>query len=1015
MLFFGVVGATWGQNRTVKKNLSLHKSLASGKIVFRNNCITQCANCDSAKGPDQSTIFEYSEYLAPKFRYTWFYGEGNAKSNGRTGRYQYCTSGKKQVKLVFQDTTAVAGQKDSVSTQVIIGQLANYAIKEPKPDTTICLGQNVVLDPFKTIPKQSNVNLVRWFPDGQTTDQITVNKTGCYSAKIFTNDGSGCYVEAKIQVNICGESDPNRNLNKYSEVWNFGNGAQVKFNGSPTSATAEPGNLNVPQGVAKMSDGSKSLIFYSDGVDVYSRFGENINYGPTLNGDKTNSQGVTIVPKPSCKGCQSDYFIFTLSKNANGENQLYYSLVDMSIVKIKSPAISQKDTIRGGVTIRNQLVGAVPTTQRIYATPGGTDYYWLVAQDANSNVIRTYKVTSAGISAASQSTGGTSVSAAASGNTRISVSGTKMAVSIPPNTANGTNKIDLFSYNASTGKDSLLVTVDIGNAPPTIYGVEFSPDEKKLYVSFTGDGTAANKSKIVQYDISFFNKDSILKYQTKIYETIGKIGALQLDPVYQSVIFVSIQDSTYLSGIVNPNSKLTTDPTKISVEYRSKMVDFSSVPTTSPITSQLGLPPSIPSPPTSSSLPAIKMVCEGTKFKFTLDKNLCDPIKNEHIRWKAYKSRLSKLPSISGTMVPLNPSALAFQEPDAQEFVVDFPEGPNEYYTITAEISNKCVTNYLLDGQEFLIQVIKPFSLENVEKIVPTVSTVGCKIEHYLKPTKLPVQKSLTFEWNTGSTIDSILVKNPGGDFTLKISDTTGCSVTQSAKVTFYPQKELLQQADWLICMDDPNPSLKLQVLPLANAISYQWSTLSYVDGGKMVPAGKILSTITNLNNVVVGKDGGYQLVAKDKLGCQVEEKYHIPDLCRPMIIAPTVFNPHKVSSDGSMTKFYPLWNWPVKDFLQNNTVIPNSSPTRTYTHSRTIVHSYKVFNRWGILLFQKDFDATTFNKDASFDIASMGWDGTYQGALVPQDTYAWVVEYESIDFPSLGRQTKSGSVLVVY
>lgn len=319
MFILATFGVAEGQKYSLKKKVSLSKTLAAGNIVFRNNCITQCANCDSAKGPDQSTIFEYSVYLPSKFKYTWFYGENNAKSSGRTGRYQYCSSGRKQVKLVFQDTTIVSGAKDSVQTQVIIGQLANYSIKEPKPDTTICLGQNVVLDPFKTIPKQSNVSMVRWFPDGQLTDQITVNKTGCYSAKIFTNDGSNCYVEAKIQVNICGESDPNRNLNKYTEVWNFGNGAQVKFAGSPTSATAEPGNLNVPEGVAKMSDGSKSLIFYTDGVEVYSRFGDLITYGTKLNGDKTNSQGVTIVPKPTCKGCQSDYYIFTLSKNANGE------------------------------------------------------------------------------------------------------------------------------------------------------------------------------------------------------------------------------------------------------------------------------------------------------------------------------------------------------------------------------------------------------------------------------------------------------------------------------------------------------------------------------------------------------------------------------------------------------------------------------------------------------------------------------------------------------------------------
>ena len=1011
ILICGFIGSLNAQVRVSKKTNSLYKSLASGTIAFRNNCITQCANCDSAKGPDQSTIFEYSDYLPAKFRYTWYYGEGNAKSNGRTGRYQYCSSGAKNVKLVFQDTTVISGQKDSVLTQVKIGQLANYVIKDPKPDTTICLGQNVVLDPFKTISKQSNVSMVRWYPDGQLTDQITVNKTGCYSAKIFTNDGSNCYVEAKIQVNICGESDPNRNLNKFLPTIDFGTGVRVKYSGDPLNGTVEPSPINVPQGVAKMSDGTKGLIFFTDGVKVFSRFGKDITYGPpNLNGDISNSQGVSIVPKPTCKGCQSDYFIFTLNKNSlTGENQLYYSLVDMSIVNITSA----KDTIRGGVSkeIRNILVGSVPTTQRIYATEGGLDFYWLVAQDANSNIIRKYKITSAGISAPLISSGGTSVSASSSGNTRISNSGTKMANTIPGNVGSP-NKVDLFGYNSNTGKDSLLVTLDLGLAPPTLYGVEFSPNEKKLYLSFTGDGTSAVKSKIIQYDITYFNKDSILKNQKLIYETIGKIGALHLDDAYQTIINVAIQDSSYLSAIVNPNNNYSTDPNKNSVEYRSKIIPFPST-SSSTISSQLGLPPSIPSPPTSSSLPSISMVCEGTKFKFTLDKNLCDPIKNEHIRWKAYKSRISKIPSISGAIVPLDLSSKKFEEPDAQEFVVDFPEGPNEYYTITAEITNKCVTNYLLDAQEFKIQVIKPFKLDNVEKIIPTVSTVGCKIDHYLKPTMLPAQKSISFEWNNGLIIDSILVANPGGKYTLKITDTTGCSATQSATVTFFQQSELLQKPDWHLCMDEPNPKLKLQVLPLANAVEYQWSNFSFVDKGAVVPAGKILSIITTSNTVEVGQEGGYKLVAKDKLGCQVEEQYNIPDLCKALIIAPTVFNP-KVAADGTPSKFYPMWNWPEKDFLKIPTSIPGSASARNYTKTRSKIHSFKVFNRWGQMVFQHDFDPATFNLNETFDIKDFGWDGTYRSTLVPQDTYAWIIEYESIDFPK-GVETKTGAVLVVY
>jgi hypothetical protein len=984
-----------------------NKVLSAGEIVFRNNCISQCANCDSAKGPDQSTVFEYSENLPAKYRYTWSYGENNAKSKGRTGKYQFCTSGKKTISLIVEDTTLTPNVSFlQISKDVIIGQLANYTIKQPKPDTTICLGENVLLTPFKTIPKQANVGSIRWFPDGQTSDEISVNKSGCYSAKIFSNDGSGCYVEAKIQVTVCGDRDVTRNLNKGKDAWNFGNGAKIEFNGTPSNATPAVGTLNVPEGVAKISDENNTLLFYTDGEKVFSTNGDDILYGNKLNGDKSNTQGVTIAPKPPCKGCQSDYYIFTLAKNAAGENQLYYSLVDMSVVKIKVPTLSSKDTIRGGVTIRNQLLGPVPASQRIYATIGGADFYWIVAQDANTNILRKYKITSAGISAPLISGDGTIVTAAASGNTRISSSGSKMAVTIP-GTNSQNNKLDLFNYDSNTGKTTLTKTIDLGPAPPTLYGVEYSPDEKKIYLSF--QGAAGNKSFIYQYDLTASSEALFLASKKEIYSSLGTIGALQLDPVYRSVIFVSIKDSTYLSRIDNPNSDLTSDPSKISVKYVSKAVDFSTIATSSPITSQLGLPPSIPSVPTPSSLPSIKVKCEGTKFKFTLDKNLCDPIKNEHIAWKAFKSPLSNIPNKDGIMVPINPIIYA-QASDAQEFVVDFEE--SDVYTITASVSNKCVTNYLLDGQEFKIQVLKPFKLDNVEKLFPTISTSSCTLTHNLKPSKLPPQSTITFEWNTGATTNHILVNNPGGDFTLKITDTTGCSISQSAKVVFITENDLLQKPTWYICMDDPSPKLKMSVLPLANAIHYKWTVGAFINNGNSIPAGVIpMSSNDTLNNLEVYQNGGYLLKVKDNFGCELNEKYAVDDKCAPRVIAPTVFHP-KLGETSSPT-FYPLWNWPNSTLGKT---IPLSSPTRNYTKSRSIIRSFKVFNRWGQLIFQKDFDPLKFN-DFGFDISKSenSWDGTYQGKLVPQDTYAWVIEYESLDFPAMGLMKENGAVLVVY
>jgi hypothetical protein len=130
---------------------------------------------------------------------------------------------------------------------------------------------------------------------------------------------------------------------------------------------------------------SNGLIFYTDGQKVFDKFNNPIDPTKVLNGDPSNSQGVTIIPKTSCKGCQAEYYVFTLSKNAKGENLIFYSIVDMKMNKGK-----------GGISVLNDTLSPVPTTSRILATEGGEGFYWLVTQDADplatSTTTRIFKV-----------------------------------------------------------------------------------------------------------------------------------------------------------------------------------------------------------------------------------------------------------------------------------------------------------------------------------------------------------------------------------------------------------------------------------------------------------------------------------------------------------------------------------------------------------------------------------------------------------------------------------------------
>ncbi len=61
-----------------------------------------------------------------------------------------------------------------------------------------------------------------------------------------------------------------------------------------------------------------------------------------------------------------------------------------------------------------------------------------------------------------------------------------------------------------------------------------------------------------------------------------------------------------------------------------------------------------------------------------------------------------------------------------------------------------------------------------------------------------------------------------------------------------------------------------------------------------------------------------------------------------------------------------------------------------------------QIFNRWGELLF------TT--KGPEF-----AWDGKVNGIRVPQESYVWQLQYESLDYPERGTLTDRGGVIIIY
>ena len=94
-----------------------------------------------------------------------------------------------------------------------------------------------------------------------------------------------------------------QNLLAQKESWNwyFGNNAGVNFSsGAPVALTNSA--LLTHEGVATLSDGSGTLLFYTDGLKVYNAAHVTMANGTGLMGDASSTQAAIIIQMPlNCK------------------------------------------------------------------------------------------------------------------------------------------------------------------------------------------------------------------------------------------------------------------------------------------------------------------------------------------------------------------------------------------------------------------------------------------------------------------------------------------------------------------------------------------------------------------------------------------------------------------------------------------------------------------------------------------------------------------------------------------
>ena len=357
------------------------------------------------------------------------------------------------------------------------------------------------------------------------------------------------------------------------QIWYFGNGAGLDF----SSGNAKPiysGKLFTLEGCATACDEKGQLLFYTDGITVWNKFHNVMENGTDLNGSRSSTQSALIVPLP---GNKEKYFLFTTDEKA-GAKGFCYSTIDVSL----NEGLVDKKNI--------QLLSL--STEQITAVRhvNGKDV-WVIAHQWNSNKFFVFPITAQGVGAPVISSigliraeTGAGENREAIGCLRASPNGKKIASTTCYRSA---NNLEIFDFDNTNGKISNAFPVTLKGNP---YGLCFSPDNAKLYISFL-----KGKSGISQYEM---NDKSITEIALNTDQ--NSFGGLKLG--LDKKIYIA-RTGRFLDVIESPDEK------GILCRYKKNAIDLF------PASSNFGLP---------STFVSVVPVSSYSSYSETLNTNAVD-------------------------------------------------------------------------------------------------------------------------------------------------------------------------------------------------------------------------------------------------------------------------------------------------------------------------------------------------------------------------------------------------------
>lgn len=321
--------------------------------------------------------------------------------------------------------------------------------------------------------------------------------------------------------------------------WFFGERVGLTIN-QDNQALIPNAQLYYSEGTSSISDCSGSLLFYTDGQDVWNRNHQKMPNGQGLAGHYSSTQGSIIIPLP---GSCDLYYIFTLDgKEHNLANGLQYSIVDMDA-----------DGGLGDIITKNISLYAPASEKMTAVRHADGQSVWIITHEMQTDAFSAYLLTTAGVDHTPViSNAGIVFSSVlfALGQMKASPDGTKLAfAALYPQT------VQIFDFDASTGKVSHPITIDshVMQADGGVYGLEFSPDSHLLYFTNHTLDYLNKPGYLYQVDLRAGSESDIVNSTTQVGENVPltDMRGLQLGP--DGRLYVSTSLSKFLAVVKHPN------------------------------------------------------------------------------------------------------------------------------------------------------------------------------------------------------------------------------------------------------------------------------------------------------------------------------------------------------------------------------------------------------------------------------------------------------------------------------